>query len=69
LQQGIDEKIFKLSYPEELTEILLMGVRSYMHIHLPKFKDIDYAKTKIAALEELFNKVLGIDKNYEIRLM
>jgi AcrR family transcriptional regulator len=69
LKQGIEEGIFKISYPEELTEILLLGVRSYMHIHLPHFSDMDYARTKIAALEELFNKILSIDDNYKIRLM
>jgi AcrR family transcriptional regulator len=69
LKQGIEEGVFKISYPEELTEILLLGVRSYMHIHLPHFSDMDYARTKIAALEELFNKILSIDDNYKIRLM
>jgi AcrR family transcriptional regulator len=69
LKQGVEEGIFKVSYPEELTEIFLMGVRSYMHIHLPHFKDMAYARTKIAALEEMFNKVLGIDDKYKIRLM
>jgi AcrR family transcriptional regulator len=69
LKQGIEEGIFKISYPEELTEILLMGVRSYMHIHLPRFSDMNYASTKIAALEELFNKILSIDDKYKIRLM
>jgi AcrR family transcriptional regulator len=69
LKQGIEEGMFNISYPEELTEILLMGVRSYMHIHLPNFRDMDYARTKIAALEELFNKILSIDDKYKIRLM
>jgi AcrR family transcriptional regulator len=69
LKQGIEEEIFKISYPEELTEILLMGVRSYMHIHLPNFSDMNYARIKIAALEELFNKILSIDDKYKIRLM
>jgi AcrR family transcriptional regulator len=69
LKQGMEEGIFDISYPEELTEILLMGVRSYMHIHLPHFSDMNYARTKIAALEELFNKILSIDDKYKIRLM
>jgi AcrR family transcriptional regulator len=69
LRQGIEEGIFNISYPEELTEILLMGVRSYMHIHLPHFRDMDYARTKIAALEELFNKILSVENKYKIRLI
>ena len=61
LKQGIEEGAFDIMYPEEITEILLMGIRSYMHIHLPNFKDMDYVKKKLSALEELFKKVLGID--------
>jgi AcrR family transcriptional regulator len=69
INQGAQEGIFKVSHPEEITEILLIGVRGYMHIHLPNFSDIEYAKTKIAALEELFNKILGTDEKYKIKLM
>jgi AcrR family transcriptional regulator len=69
LQQGIEEGIFKSSYPEELTEVLLIGVRGYMHIHLPGFSDLEYAKVKLMAIEELFNKVLVIDDKYKIRLV
>jgi AcrR family transcriptional regulator len=69
LQQGIEEGIFKSSYPEELTEVLLIGVRGYMHIHLPGFSDLEYAKAKLMVIEELFNKVLDIDDKYKIRLV
>lgn len=69
LKQGIEEGIFRCSYPEELTEVLLIGVRGYMHIHLPGFSDLQYAKVKLMAIEELFNKVLVIDDKYKIRLV
>jgi AcrR family transcriptional regulator len=69
LQHGIGEGIFKSSYPEELTEILLIGVRGYMHIHLPGFSDLEYVRTKLMAIEELFNKVLDVDEKYKIRLI
>lgn len=59
LQQGNSEGIFTIAYPSELTEILLIGIRGYMHIHLPKFQDDKYKLEKLAALEELFNKLLG----------
>ena len=36
-----------------------MGVRSFMHIHIPRFNDPTYAMGKLSALEELFNKVLS----------
>jgi AcrR family transcriptional regulator len=60
LEQGIEEGSFKILYPEEITEILLLGIRSYMHIHLPYFMDRNYAIRKLAAIQELFDKVLGI---------
>lgn len=70
IKQGIEEGMFQVSYPEEITEILLMGIRAYMHIHLPNFKDEKYAKVKVAALEELFNKILSIkDEEFRIILM
>ena len=58
LNQGVREGIFQIVYTEEITQILLIGIRGYMHIHMPKFGDMNYMQHKIAALEELFNKVL-----------
>ena len=59
MEEGIDEGIFEILHPVEITEIILMGVRSFMHIHIPKFNDPTYARAKLSAIEELFNKVLG----------
>lgn len=67
LKEGIYDKIFDIRYPEEIAEILLFGIRKYMHRHLPNFNDEDYAKIKLSALEELFEKVLG-SKNGRITL-
>lgn len=70
LKQGVEEGIFKVDYPEEITEILLMGIRSYMHIHLPHFDKPEYMIRKLKALEELFNKVLDMNKEeYSIKLV
>jgi AcrR family transcriptional regulator len=70
LKQGIDEGIFKVDHPEEITEILLLGIRAFMHMHMPKFNDTQYYIRKMQALEELFNKVLGINaKEYIIKLL
>jgi AcrR family transcriptional regulator len=69
VRQGIREGIYHIEYPEEITEILLMGIRSYMHIHMPRFTDAAYAGKKLKALEELFYKVLGIKEDkYKIIL-
>jgi AcrR family transcriptional regulator len=62
LKQGIAEKKFNVDHPEEITQILLIGIQAYMHMHFPYFKDIDYKAKKIAAIEELFNKVLGMEE-------
>lgn len=70
LKQGIEEGIFKVDHPEEITEILLLGIRSYMHIHMPSFNNKEYYIRKMHALEELFNKILGInEKRYIIKLV
>lgn len=69
LEEGIKEEIFDIIHPIEITEILLMGVRGFMHIHLPKFNDLAYAKEKLSAVEELFNRVLSSDSvNFTLKL-
>ena len=60
IEEGINEGIFDIIYPVEITEILLMGVRSFMHIHIPRFNDLNYAREKLSSIEELFNKVLSL---------
>jgi AcrR family transcriptional regulator len=61
IEEGIKEGIFDIIYPVEITEILLMGIRSFMHIHMPRFNDRAYAKEKLSSIEELFNRVLSSD--------
>jgi AcrR family transcriptional regulator len=69
VNQGVREGIYHVEYPEEITEILLMGIRSYIHIHMPRFADAAYAVKKLKALEELFCKALGIKEGkYKIIL-
>jgi AcrR family transcriptional regulator len=58
IEEGIKEEIFDIKYPSEITELLIRGVRSFMHVHIPKFNDPAYAMKKLLALEELFNRVL-----------
>jgi AcrR family transcriptional regulator len=69
VRQGVNEGIYQVEYPEEITEILLMGIRAYIHIHMPRFGDTAYAVKKLKALEELFYKALGIKEDkYKIIL-
>lgn len=70
IKQGVSEGIFHIQHPEELTEILLAGIRAYMHVHLPYFHDRNYMLKKLTALEELFNKILGTNEDrYRIKLI
>lgn len=70
LKQGVEEQIFDVIHPEEITEVLLLGIRAYMHIHLPHFGEPVYAQRKLEALEELFNKTLDIrGEKYKIKLI
>jgi AcrR family transcriptional regulator len=62
LMEGIEKGVFNIKYPEELAEVLMMGVQGYMHMHLPNFKDREYAVRKLKALEELFEKVLRVEE-------
>lgn len=59
IKDGIEKKEFNISYPEEITEVLIKGIQGFMHNHIPNMKDPEYAMKKIKALEELFTKVLG----------
>lgn len=69
LKQGTEEKIFDVAHPEEITEVLLLGIRGYMHVHLPHFGEPGYMERKLGALEEIFNKVLAVDETkYRITL-
>jgi AcrR family transcriptional regulator len=58
LKEGIDANIFAIDFPEEISEILLIGIQGYLHNHLPRFTDPAYAVKKMKAIEEIFNKVL-----------
>lgn len=56
--EGVKDETFDIIHPVEITEMLLMGVRSFMHIHMPRFNDPNYAREKLSSIEELFNRVL-----------
>lgn len=60
VEQGIEEKTFIVNYPEEITEILFIGINGFMHNHYMHFKDETYLAKKTKALEELLEKALGI---------
>ena len=61
--QGIKEKIFNTCHPEEITEILLIGIQGYMHINYPYFHNPDLRNKKMKALEELLERALGTQKD------
>ncbi|MDF2700194.1 MAG: TetR family transcriptional regulator [Haloplasmataceae bacterium] len=64
ITKGIKETTFKITYPEDITQILMIGIRGYIHYHIPHFSDINYAISKIRVIEELFNKLLDVKVNF-----
>lgn len=70
INEGIEEGVFDIAHPVEITEILLMGVMKFMHINMPKFSDPVYAREKLSSLEELFNRVFSSESGeFKLRLL
>lgn len=62
IDQGMEEGIFHTDFPEEITEILFMGIQRYIHIHNSSFFDEKVYIRKISALEELMERTLDLKK-------
>lgn len=63
VREGIAQGVFgPLQHPDEITEILLHGISSFMHHHSPYFGDPAYYHAKMDALEEILTGVLAIDR-------
>jgi AcrR family transcriptional regulator len=63
VNEGIKAGMFKsMQHPDEITEIIFMGVSTYMHTYSPNFTDYEFFKRKMAALEEMFEIILGVQK-------
>ena len=62
IKEGVKTGIFHTAYPEELTEILFWGISRYIHNHHQNFNDPAYFLKKMKALQELMEKVLGLEQ-------
>lgn len=62
IKQGIEEEIFDTNFPEEITEILFIGIQGYLHLHYPSFSDKEIYERKTNALEELLERALDLQR-------
>lgn len=62
VKEGIEAKQFKeLRNHQEISEIILYGINSYMHYYYPDLSNKDVYNQKIGALEELFEVIFGLE--------
>ncbi len=62
VKEGIEKKIFQTSYPSEITEILLIGIDGFLHIHQKDLLSSSYINQKMDAVEKLICQVLELDQ-------
>ncbi|MFW5795488.1 MAG: TetR/AcrR family transcriptional regulator [Bacillota bacterium] len=70
VEEGIAAGEFETDYPEELTEILFMGIDGFLHRHYANFTTKEMYEDKFSAVEELLTKALNLkDKRVDLSLM
>jgi len=63
VKEGIKEGYFRsLQCSDEVTEIIFFGINKYMHEYFPHFRNQAFFNRKMTALEELLERVLGIEE-------
>jgi hypothetical protein len=60
VKEGVERGEFETDYPEEVTEILFMGIDNFLHRHYAKFTTEEMYIDKFAAVEELLNRSLNV---------
>ncbi|MFP4016782.1 MAG: TetR/AcrR family transcriptional regulator [Halanaerobiales bacterium] len=62
--EGVQKGYFQCEYYQDITEIIFIGIDKFMHINMKNFKDKDqeFFHSKIMAIQELLERVLGIEK-------
>lgn len=63
VMQGKEKGRFDTGYPEEITQIVIMGMQGYMHINYAGFSDRAFANEKMKAAQEVIERVLGLEKD------
>lgn len=67
VKEGVAGGEFETEYPEEVTEILFMGIDNFLHRNYAKFTTEEMYIDKFAAVEELLNRALKL-KNRKVDL-
>jgi AcrR family transcriptional regulator len=70
VKEGVERGEFETDYPEEVTEILFMGIDNFLHRHYAKFTTEEMYIDKFAAVEELLNRTLKVQsRKVDLSLM
>ena len=70
VKEGVEREEFETDYPEEVTEILFMGIDNFLHRHYAKFTTEEMYIDKFAAVEELLNRTLKVQsRKVDLSLM
>ncbi|AZO93441.1 TetR/AcrR family transcriptional regulator [Halocella sp. SP3-1] len=62
VEEGVQDELFKCEYYQEITEIIFIGIDRFMHINLKNFRNKGVFNEKVKAIEELLERVLGLEK-------
>lgn len=70
VKEGVERGEFETDYPEEVTEILFMGIDNFLHKHYANFTTEEMYRDKFAAVEELLNRTLKLqNRKIDLSLM
>jgi len=62
VEEGISDGFFNCKYYQDITEIVFIGIDKFMYINVKELKDKKVFFKKITAIQELLEKVLGIEE-------
>lgn len=61
VEEGIHDGSFDCKYYQDITEIVFIGIDKFMHMNV-NIRDKELFQRKITAIQELLEKVLGVEK-------
>ncbi|RCW88008.1 TetR family transcriptional regulator [Halanaerobium sp. DL-01] len=70
VKEGIKKGDFETDYPEEVTDIMFMGVDGFLHKHYATLTTEEMYKGKFSAVEEVMSRSLNLkDRKIDLSLM
>jgi len=70
VKEGIKKGDFETDYPEEVTEVMFMGVDGFLHKHYATFTTEEMYEGKFSAVEEVLSRSLNLkDRKIDLSLM